>query len=180
MSLTFDEVEHKYFWNSKEVPGVSHILKTVGLTKDFSGIDPFYKERGIATHRAIELYLKGTLDEKSLDPVIVPFFQGFLKYWSTQGEKPIAIEGRGYSESHGYAGSWDLETASEIIDWKCSKSHDRVAELQGEAYKILAGGSKRFRVVQLPGDGTFKCFEYGNGVDLWPAVMKLYSWRKKK
>lgn len=178
--LTFDDREHRYYYDNVEVPGVSYILKTAGLSKDFTGVDPFYKERGIAVHSAIAFYLKGTLDRDSLDPIIVPFFEGFLRYWDEHRAGIVKIEQMGYSEEYNYAGTWDLETEDMVIDWKCSKSHDRVAELQGEAYKLLVGPPfKRFRVVQLPGDGSYKVFDYGNKTDLWPSVIKIFRWRKQ-
>lgn len=180
MSLTFDEASHTYYWNGKEVPGVSEILKKVGLSKDNYGSDTFYRDRGIAVHLAINFYLSGDLDTASLDPVIVPYFEGFLRYWDKHKEPIVSKEAMGYSEIYKYAGTWDLETEDRLVDWKCSKSHDKVAELQGEGYKLLVGPPfKDFRVVQFPGDGTFKIFEYGKGIDIWPSVMRIYSWKTK-
>lgn len=180
MSLTFEADSHRYFWDGEEVPGVSHCIDKVGLGRDYSKVDPFYRDRGIAVHMAINLYLDGELDEASLDPVIVPYFAGFLKYWEANKEPIVSKEQMGYSEDYGYAGTWDLETSDRIVDWKCSKSHDKVAELQGEAYKLIVGPPfKNFRVVQLPGDGTFKIFDYGRKVDIWPSCMRIFRWRTK-
>ncbi len=150
------------------IPGVSEILKKVGLSKDYLGIDPFYAQRGIATHKAIELHLKGILDPCSLDPVVVPHFGAFLKFWGNRKEEII-------------------------YDWKCSKSHDRVAELQGQAYKILAvqnglGTTYNidaivglpFIVVELRDDGTFMDFDYGKDYEQWSSVLDLYRWRMKR
>lgn len=176
--LTFDEEGHKYFWNGEPVPGVSEVLKTVGLSKDYTNVDPFYRDRGIAVHLAISYYLDGELDLNSLDPLIEPFFEGFLGYWEKNKERVVSKEKMGYSEAYGYAGTWDLEAEDTLIDWKCSKSHDRVAELQGEAYKTILGPPfKKFKVVQLPGDGTFRVFEYGHKVNYWPSVMNIYKWK---
>jgi hypothetical protein len=178
-NLTFDEEKHEYRWKGERVPGVSEILKTVGLTKDWSGVDPFYAARGKAVHRAIELYLADDLDDRSIGTVIRPFFDGFLKYWDKHGTKPVGIEVKRYNEDLAYAGTADLLVDDLIIDWKCSKSHDKVAELQGEAYKSLFPGLG-FRVVQFPGDGSFKIFDYGTAVEYWPSAIKLYEWKARK
>jgi len=182
-SLTFDEEKHQYFLGKKRIPGVSEILQKVGLTKDWTGIDPFYAERGKATHLAIQYFLEHRLDETSLDPVIVPYFEGFKKYYS---EHPMGItrcEVRGAFHED-FCGTIDCITEKEIIDWKCSKSHDKVAELQGEAYKWIEAkeGQKflPFRVVQFPGDGSYEIFDYGDKASHWPSVMDLYRWKLGK
>ena len=178
MKLEFDEESHSYSLGGKEIPGVTSILKAIGLSKDFSGVDTFYRDRGVAVAYAIELFLKGTLDESSLDPVLVPYFDGFRQYWDKFASKPIAIEKTNYHQELWYAGKIDLVTDKRIIDWKCSKSHDPVAELQGEAYKLM-WGKLPFDVVQFPGDGSYKVFEYGDKTDIWPAVMKTFQWWRR-
>lgn len=178
--LSLDEEKHKYFWDGKEVPSVSAILKKVGLTKDFSGIDPFYAARGKALHKCIELYLKGTLDESSIDPILAPYFAGFLRYWASHKHQVVDIEKPLYSETWKFAGTPDLVCENIIIDWKTSKDHDRAAELQGEGYKVLLGKPIQFRVVQLPGNGLCEEFDYGEGVKYWESIDTLYKWRTKK
>jgi hypothetical protein len=85
--------------------------------------------------------------------------------------------------SNEFAGTIDCITENEIIDWKCSKSHDKVAELQGEAYKLIECGeavSKTFKVVQFPGDGSYEVFDYGMLTNHWPSVMNIYRWKTNK
>ncbi len=183
LELRFDEEKHQYFLGKKRIPGVSEILQKVGLSKDWTGIDPFYAERGKAVHLAIQYFLEHRLDESSLDPVILPYFEGFKKYYN---EHPMGItrcEVRG-SFSETFCGTIDCITENEIIDWKCSKSHDKVAELQGQGYKIIECQRLTtplpFKVVQFPGDGTYEIFDYGNRTDLWDAVMDLYKWKTGK
>lgn len=186
-SLRFNAEDHSYWIGKKRIPGVSEILKSVGLSKNFDGIDPFYAQRGTAVHMAIQLFLENRLDESSLDPQIIPQWEGFRKYYAEHYFKPVAIEYRG-SFMDDFAGTIDLITEHEIIDWKCSKSHDKVAELQGEAYKWITYGPEShssdkflpFKVVQFPGDGTYEVFDYGDKAALWPSVMELYRWKKGK
>lgn len=178
--LRFDAEKHQYWIGKKRIPSVTEILRKVGLSKDFTGIDPFYADRGKATHLAIQFFLEGRLDENSLDPVIVPYFEGFKKYFA---EHPMGItrcEVKG-SYQDDFAGIMDCITETEIIDWKCSKDHDKVAELQGEAYKWIEAQEKGkflpFKVVQFCGDGGYEIFEYGDTASHWASVMDLYQWK---
>ena len=68
--INFAEDTHKY-WIEVEgaemvVPSVSTIISHI-LELDYSGIDPFYADRGTAVHKAIELLIEDNLDEESLD-----------------------------------------------------------------------------------------------------------------
>ncbi len=181
--LRFDPIEHKYWIGKKCIPGVSEILQKVGLSKDYSQIDPFYRDRGIATHKAIELHLKGILDPASLDPAVKPCFQAFLAYWKGRSEPILALEKPMADLSDSFAGTPDLITHKAIYDWKCSKSHDRVAELQGQAYQCLAIDNHilgtPFIVVELHDDGSFSEYPYGDNCKEWGDVMSLYRWKTK-
>lgn len=182
--LRFDPEKHQYWIGKRRIPGVSEILQKVGLSKNYEGIDPFYRDRGIATHKAIELHLKGILDPKSLDPVVVPHFEAFLSYQKKLALGEIrALEVPMTDLPKVFAGTPDLITDRAIFDWKCSKAHDRAAELQGQAYQVLSiaqgFGAKPFTVVELHDDGTFEEFVYGDGIALWGSVIELWKWRTK-
>jgi|ERR1700761_63512 len=183
--LTFDPEKHHYFWNGKRVPGVNEIIKTVGLGRNYESVDSFYRDRGIATHKAIQLYLKGTLDESTLDPVIVPYFNQ-AKTCIDKNLKGTKYEAEvmKYSEFHEYAGTLDLVVSHIIYDWKCTKSVDPIAEIQGALYKNIISsqdGEYDFRVMQLDGtDGPVKEIHYDASIDLAEAVLTLYrKWKKK-
>ncbi len=185
--LRFDPEKHQYWIGKKRIPGVSEILQKVGLVKDYKGVDPFYRDRGIATHKAIELHLSGSLDPESLDPNVKPCFEAFLKYSADHPLGDIlALEKPMVNLSETFAGTPDLITTKAIFDWKCSKSHDKVAELQGQAYACLAFHLNHehiyrpFIVVELHDDGTYEEFNYGSDYHRWISVMDLYDWRTGK
>lgn len=186
-TFRFDPEGHKYFFGKKPIPAVSDILAKVGLSRDYKGVDPFYRDRGIACHKAIELYLQGNLDPTSMDPAISAQFEAFLEYWDRHlGEEILVLEKPFFDRDQRYGGTPDLITNRAIYDWKCSKDHDRVADLQGQAYKSLvlqcsplAAPAMRFIVVELHDDGTAAEFDYGSNIDEWPSVMALYNWRMR-
>jgi hypothetical protein len=178
--LTFNSEKHQYFWNGKRVPGVSEILKTVGLGRSYEGVDTFYRDRGIATHKAIQLYLKGTLDEDSLDPVVVPYFKQACSWIKAYGASHREAEKMVYSETLNVAGTIDLIMGDCIYDWKCTKSVDPITEIQGAFYKVLSD-IPFFLAIQLDGsDGPAIEIPYEAGPELVDAVMTLYrKWKRK-
>lgn len=183
--LRFDPEKHHYFLGKKRIPGVSEILQKLKLSKDYSEVDNFYAERGKACHKAIELHLKGVLDPSSLDDAIKAQFGAFLAYWNEvhDDEKILALE-KPMTELNGvFAGTPDLITEKAIYDWKASKSHDRVADLQGQFYKQLAydnlGITLNFIVVELRDDGSFKEFQYGIDKKELEHVLGLWGWKQR-
>lgn len=184
--LVFVEEGHKYFFDGKPVPSVSAVIKAVGLGRNYEGVDTFYRDRGIAVHRAIQLYLKGTLDEESLDPVIFPYFRQAKEWIDINVSKNkewgafYESEAMKYFPDIGVAGTIDLIYEDRIYDWKTSKSVDAATEIQGAFYKVLAGG-KHFSAIQLDGtDGPAKEIPYEAGPELVDAVMTLYKkWKRK-
>lgn len=158
------------------LPRVTEIIRAVGLGKDFSQIDPFYRDRGTATHMAINMYLNGTLDESTIDLSYKDHFAGFLKFWKDYGCDKFSSEQ--HVENKDYQGTIDLVMKGKLWDFKCSKSHDKVAEIQGAGYKNLLDNLEPFIVVQFPGDGSYKLIEYEAPVSLWDATWRLYRWKK--
>lgn len=182
----FDEATHTYYVEGKKVPGVSDILKTVGISKDFAGVDPFYRERGIASHKAIEYLLAGVLDESSLDPVCVPYVDGFKK-WRELNQGTSLSEVRLYSPTHNYAGTLDLVVFGQgVYDYKCSKDPDIAYEIQGLFYEWLVFENfdvkLPFSVIKLPGTGDYDMLPstVSGQWTLLDSVMNLYRWRKRK
>lgn len=182
--LEFDPIKHHYFWDGKRVPGVSEIIKAVGLGRNYESVDTFYRDRGIATHKAIQLYIDCKLDEESLDPVILPYFNQARKWYDDKFEWgrtwKLETEVMKYSEKLGVAGTIDFISDPSIFDWKCTKSVDPIAEIQGAFYKVLTS-TEKFYVIQLDGsDEPAKEIEYEAGPELVDAVMILYrKWKKK-
>lgn len=184
----FDKEKHVYYVDGQKVPGVSEILRGLGLSKEYGGVSPFYAERGTAVHKAIEYLLAGELDEDTLDPLLVPYINGFKAWWKDRvfPSLPPPTEVRLYSRRLNYAGTVDLLTLpDEIWDYKCSKDPDPAFELQGLLYENLVlenfGVTAVFRVLQLPGENNFKVLENSESlnVPLLESIMSLWRWKTK-
>lgn len=182
--IELDPETHVYKVNGVVKPGANQILKAVGLSKDWSGVDPFYRDRGIAVHSAINLFLRGELDEESLDPVIVPYFNQF-KEWLSENEAAglLLTERPLYSERLDFCGTIDLIMNETIFDFKCSKRIDKETERQyrklGSAYRTLVcddlGLVLPYKLMLLTGEGKAKVIPMDCPVDIWEAVMTLYT-----
>jgi hypothetical protein len=183
--VVFEPETHTYRVKGKKIPSVSQILQKVGLTKNYEGVDNYYRDRGVATHLAIRYHLEGVLDPKSLDPAVEPHFRAFLAY---QKDHPLggilALEKPMGNLDLTWAGTPDIVTDTRLIDWKCSRDHDKVADLQGQAYKILAMANGLpilpFDVVELHDDASYAIFHYGDGFEQWSSVLDLYRWRTQR
>lgn len=187
MSLEFDSESHIYKWNGVEVPSVSSILRETGQSKDWKDVPPYYRDRGIAVHSAVHLYLEGTLDESSLDPVIVPFFEQFKAWDKDQPLYTPITEKPYYCQRLRYAGTPDLLCNGVIWDIKCSKKLDKASEFQyrcqGSAYKTLLlediGMTYPFKILLLSGDGKAQIIPLDAPCGLWEHVMGIYDFKKR-
>lgn len=182
MEIEFREADHSYWLGKKRVPGLSEILKKVGLVKDYKGVDPFYALRGTATHLANKLWLAGELDEASLDAAVRPFHFAFRSHIAKSGYSPVLVEKVLYSEKEGFACTLDYygrEAGLNVLkDAKCTKSHDKGADYQLclQAFALAENGYQvdRMEILELHEDETAEPFEYPVDLTIAPAVLKLY------
>jgi hypothetical protein len=193
--LTFNPEGHIYFWNGKEVPSVSQILKSIGITRDFDRVDPFYRERGTYVHKAVEFHIKNTLDEESIDHENVwPYLKAFQTFESTEGYCVKHTEIPLYSRKYGFAGTLDHLAEFEdrrflgegIADLKVTERSDKAADIQlclyAELYYENYGKWPAFRMIlELHGDKTAKPIFYtANPRKICNAIMRLYEWKITK
>lgn len=92
--FTYNPEAHVYTLDGFPVPSVTDVLSAAGLTPDWDALrlDPFYLERGKAVHRAIELRLKGELEEGSVEPRIRSRFEAGIRCMDDLGLRPLAVE----------------------------------------------------------------------------------------
>lgn len=183
MSLTFDSEKHEYRWDDKIVPSVSEILRATGQAKDWKDVPPYYRDRGIACHAAIHLYLLGTLDEDSVDEAVKPYLNQFKEWNKTQDMYVPVSEQPLYSKRLKFAGTPDLLANGVIWDLKCSKKLDKAStfqyQMQGAAYRTLVlediGMTYPFKILLLTGEGNATEIELDAPVKAWEAIMTLYD-----
>lgn len=187
--------DHRYFMGERELPGVTRILSEARLS-NFSApwFTPEVKARGQAVHATIALEIEGVLDEETLDPVLVPYLDGWRRYGHEKGATVEHSERMVCDPAAGYAGTLDLIvmepehqrgplTRRTVLDVKpalypsvgpqvaaytrCARSlYDRPVLFQRAA-------------LVLPGDGSYRREPLTDSTDEYTflAALRLFHWR---
>lgn len=193
--LAFDAATHRYSWEGKPVPGVTSVLAPLS---SMHMVDPDLLQAasafGTAVHLACELDDLGQLDERDLDPALVPYLAGwrlFSKDWQVQWN---GIEEQVYHPKLRYAGTLDRRgtviqpgrntVEAAIVDIKSGSSlypsvgpqlaaySNAVCDGKGEALGYLR------LAVQLKDDGTYVAKKYRDATDfaLFASLLTLRNW----
>jgi hypothetical protein len=159
--FTFDEREHAYTLNDRRLPSVTEIVSDVYGNGYLAS--EFHLNKGSMVHRAIELYLKGILNEKTVDERIKGKVEAGKKAIKELNLKPAVIEKPMY-HIYMYAGKPDVLTVDSIlVDWKSAHS-PLTTPAQGGGYSLLFTQEKfsvkRFFEIVLKDDGNYSLAEY--------------------
>lgn len=126
-SVTFDAITHSYFIGDKEIIGVTSLMKGMGLSPDYSGIDPHVLNhaaaRGTAIHKTLESYDNG---ENVLIPITVSDNEGGTATFDTS-EELKAYKGLYLNVLASEYLVSDNETCASMIDKVIAVSEDEVA-----------------------------------------------------
>ena len=185
-ALIFNEENHTYTLDGKPLMSVTKILRPAGA--DYSKIPPHVLEnarvRGVASHKACELYDLGILDNDSVDDIVRPYLNGWIKFVSEHDYEHIASEIPLYSEKYMYAGTPDklclLDGVKTIIDLKCTAKMSPVTALQTSAYAEPTSSTRRL-CVRLKNDGTYEKREYTDKNDfyIFLSLLNIAKWSAK-
>lgn len=189
--LTFEAEKHEYRWDGEVVPSVTKILAPLN---DFDRIPfdvlEFARERGSAVHAAISLAQADDLDEDSLDPVIVPYVEGWRLFMAETGFQPEEWERPLYHPRYRYAGTFDavgmLGKTRAVVDFKTGLEVPLSVGPQLAAYQQLINTERQGRnpvlaryACQLTGEGGYRLEQFTRPDD-WVAfqsLLNLWKWR---
>ena len=183
--ITLDKETHTYR-NEKGVilPSVTQILKAEGFIDD-AWFTEYARTRGEMVHLATKMYDDGTLDESALDPVIVPYLEGYKRFLKESGFEVHFAEETVYSPSCQFAGTLDrrglLNGRKTLIDIKTGTVLPWVA-LQTTAYdSCLLDRHDRFGL-QLTDDGKHKLIPFKDryDVEVFLSAFACFNWKKNK
>lgn len=193
--LQFDSDKHEYRFGGISVPGVTSILAPL---VDYSMVNQELLERarllGQAVHLTTELYDQDQLDFDTLDPVLVPYLDAWIRFRKEVDFQPIGIEQRVYHPSFRYAGTLDrtgiVRDKMAVLDIKKMLVLGPVIGVQLAAYEkavnvaLPADCKNRIETryaLGLQADGTYRLQQYQDPAD-WSTFLSLFNiknWKAK-
>lgn len=173
------------------VPNVTSILEEERYT-DFSKCPAGRLERaqgnGTNRHDAICYALRGTLDYDKLDPLLLPYVRGALKYISDYKAEVIYFEHTVHSKLWNFCGTLDIvlkiDGKYRLRDWKTGSPG---CSLQTAAYRIAFEEQEGMKIydraaVLLKEDGTYKVapptHKDDTEIQLFKSIMNVHNSRK--
>ncbi len=199
--LQFDPVEHKYTVNGVVLPSVTQVTQVLGGYEHIPAAVLEAKAAiGTHVHKVCELHDAGGVDESSIDPACIGYFEAYKKF---QLENPLDIlmnEERLHSDLYGFAGTLDrlctfrnarkgfwLAGKPVLIDLKTVVTLMPQTAVQLAGYRILLpqiGVAKTAiaRVaLQLKVDGNYSLKSYTEAADevTFLAALTLHKWKVK-
>jgi len=187
--LEFDPETHTYYWGDEVVPSVTQILSELGLAGNKDFMPEESAERGRAVHLACQLLDEGDLDWDSLDPVVLPYVQGYQKFLKEHKFEPTLIEAPVFNEELFYAGTLDrrglLNKKAVTIDIKTSSQISKTVGLQLAAYDLCFDDGLSFGdryALQLTMEGSYKLhlFSWLKDYPDFKSAVTLYHWKKER
>lgn len=182
-AFRFDPETHSYFVGTKKIPSVTQVLKAVNIHQDSAFTNEYDMWVGTASHKAIELHLKGTLDESTLDVRLRPRLDAFKEFQAMTGFKMTESENPRYHEGVLVAGTPDIvglfpNNTLAIIDEKSGSVRPSTAiQTAGYAFLLREPRARRFGI-QLKTNGKFSMIEFTDSFDhkIWVQALSIYSW----
>ena len=202
--MLFTSEPHATYFDVVMLPGVSQILNKCGLVKTWDGEPGYAALRGTYVHEAIAMWLRDELDEETLDPNILGYFDAAVSFLNDTGIEPLYVEqtviggrdlifdGPMATDQLYYGGNLDLFGAVnknyEMVDWKCGQiGGDRyMAQLGAYASALrwtVEQAEKRVRIpgwtlsnVQLKEHGKYKVQSYDESecIALWTKCLDAH------
>jgi hypothetical protein len=182
--LKFDPVQHCYSVDGVVVPSVTQVLAPLN---DYRWVRPDIldaaRHLGTAVHTACDLDDQGTLDERTVQPVLLGFVAAWRLFCAEHRAAWRAIEQCVYHPAMGYAGRLDrlgtVDGIPTVVDLKTSARLSPAVGPQLAAYaKALPDPTCRIRrlAVQLRPDGRYIQREYADPMD-WAVFASLLTLR---
>lgn len=105
--IYFDEAEHIYMVDGKNVPSVTEVLAPLhrGYGKINASILEYAANRGKAVHSALEVYDLG--GELEATPETAPYIQAYLEWEQVYRPQWLGVEQIVYHPEYGYIGTLD-------------------------------------------------------------------------
>lgn len=161
--LEFDEVNHVYTLGDVEIPSVTQLMSKFEIV-DTKWYDLQASIRGRHVHTATEYYDEGDLDIQSLDPIVKPFVDAYIKFRKELKLEYLLSEKQMVDHVNLFAGTLDrlaiINGKIALIDIKSGSMPKWVAiQLEGYRRLLKAMGLQtpvEFYALVLRKDGTYR------------------------
>lgn len=202
-SLTLDD-DHVYRLDGKIIPGCTSILKAFGCYDGLRFLSKedreWHAERGRAIAKMVELDTRGTLDKRTLDRVVRPYWPGWEKAKRELGIKVLTINGEPFVEKilchrmPAYGVKPDVVAyveaygGSGVIEIKATAQHSAATELQTAAQLLAVRqvlpeiGKVRIGLRLFPDPPYYEMKPYDERSDeaVWKSMVNTYNWLVSK
>ncbi len=187
-ALQFDEATHTYRLNGRKVPSVTEVIRAVLAPSEYANVPAHVlqhaADRGTAVERMIELDLRDELDEGSLAPEIVPYWEAWHQFPMRQAwrESECQFQGSVVNTDRGYAGTYDLFIPAErtLIDIKATAMLPHTVGAQTAAYADAIAIDEPIRryCLHVKPDGCrlHPLTDKSDSADFL-AALRVYNWR---
>lgn len=187
--VEFNAERHEYAHAGRPVRfSVTRVIEAGGLSPKFDGVDPFYRDRGTAVHKATEYEERRTLDERNLDSQISPYLKGYRAWKVDVRPVVLAVEKRVYHPGLEYAGTIDriVEVCGVkgVVDVKTGHKYPW-HQIQTAAYAMAENGKnpqtlKRWSLY-LDERGRYKFVEHTDFGDflVWQSCLTIAKWKAR-
>ena len=182
----YDDETHTYQYAGRKLLSVTGVISGAGLLGDLIG-DEHALWRGTAVHKAVELYVAGTLDPESVDPSIQPYLNAYIEFEKATGFKATETEKPYFNAPLGIACKPDLvghfpNGAEAIVELKSGALSPWV-RLQTAGQDLTLGNRvTRLRyALSIPATGKPKVLQHRDPNDyrVFLACVTLANWKNE-
>ncbi|QOR55553.1 MAG: hypothetical protein UMS36scaffold28_43 [Phage 59_13] len=185
-TVIYKEETQRPYVDGRRVLSVTDVLRISGMYDGYPASDHALW-MGQARHKAIELWIKGTLDLDTLHPDILPSVEAYLEFEQQTGFKPLATELECWSPSLQLATRLDLlgvfPDQHEVIVELKSGAVSKVAGLQTAGQDIAKGLPRRKRYgLSVPQSGKPKVIPFTSTDDYGTFIscLTVAHWKIEK
>jgi hypothetical protein len=186
MPLTVDALKHEYWEEGVQLTSITDALKISGIIERVYGTD-YDLWVGTATHRAIELWVRGLLKLDTLDPQLVPRLEAWIDFEKSTGFRAKQSELSMSNFPLRIAGTLDLlgdfpDGSEGIVEIKSGNVSAWTAiQTAGQDF-LLGGGKRRKRFgLKVPAEGrpNVRPFTNSNDYAVFMAAVTIANWRRE-
>lgn len=195
------EIEsHRYTLDGVTIPGCTQVLAAMGATPGFLFLSPqeleFYRSRGHAVHRAVELAVCGTLDKRTIAAEVNPYLIGWDRFCEDHKVEVMEVDGEPFVERQLYHPAFrygvtpdvvaTVDGHSAVVEIKATSAHapatglQLAAQLLATRYEILSLPKvvARIGLRLLPDEPYYDLRYYTDRSDeaVWLSMLNCYSW----